>query len=65
MRLWWPKVSEGGRMCGDDADASGVKARLDLLRAFSRPAAQITWPGGNHWCASKPRAGESSRTQTE
>ena len=57
MRAWWPKIRAGGRLCGDDAQAPGVKHRLKTI--FRPPGAVITWMGAGHWCAMRPAAAAS------
>jgi hypothetical protein len=68
MMLWWPKVRPGGRMCGDDMGAKGVRPRLNnffyrmLPRELSKhkePTGRATWEvvkgAHDHWCATKPQ----------
>lgn len=61
LRLWWPKVRPGGRMCGDDYDRDDVKGALsgffigfcddELCTAAALPRAQ--------WCVDKPASTEA------
>ncbi len=38
---WYPKLNEGGTMCGDDADWRDHTGRLTVLAAIQRAALQL------------------------
>lgn len=61
MSFFWPKLRPGGRMCGDDVGAKGVRSRLKqfftkhLPRVLREPPTswEVTRESADHWCATK------------
>ena len=47
---WWPKIKDGGILCGHDFLFPGVPLALDQ---FSREMGLVVWPCGNDWWINK------------